>query len=197
MPDDRIILKAAPNRLLGERIVVRSYTDEDAEELHEAIQESTEHLRPWMPWYNQHATVADTLDYLRRAQAAYLLREDFSLGIFSHEGRFLGSSGIHVRDWNLPSFEIGYWIRQSEEGKGYITEAASLLTVWAFETHDAKRLIIRCFDRNVRSAAVAERLGYTFEGTMRNLLRDPAGDLVDMRCYSMLPEEYRRQRTRW
>ncbi len=192
LSDERPILRPAPGQLVGERIVVRGYTDADAEVLNEAIQESIEHLRPWMPWCDQHATVADTLVYVRRAQAEYIMRNGFPMGIFSHGGRCLGSSGLHVHNWDLPSFEIGYWIRQSEEGKGYVSEAVRLVTAYAFDAFGAERIIIRCLERNTRSAAVADRLGYVYEGTMRHHLRDPAGKLANMMCYSMLREEYER-----
>ena len=197
MPDDHPILKPAPGRLVGERIVLRSFVDADADELHTAIRESVEHVRPWMPWYDKHGSVADTLAYIRRTQAEFLLREGFHMGIFSLAARFLGGCGLHARDWTIPAFEIGYWIRKSEEGKGYVSEATRLLTICAFETLGAQRVLIRCNARNRRSARVAERLGYVLEGTIRHAERDTSGNLADMLWFSLIPEEYQRVRATW
>jgi RimJ/RimL family protein N-acetyltransferase len=189
MEDMQAVLRPAPGILTGDRVVVRGYRDDDAEEVFAAIQESVEHNRPWMLWYDSHRTVDDTLAYLRRTQAQYILREGFEMGVFSHSGRYLGGSGLHVRNWSIPFFEIGYWIRQSEEGKGYVTESARLLTRCAFETLGADRVTIQCDARNVRSAAVAERLGYVFEGTARHAGRGTSGELTDILTYSLLREE--------
>lgn len=197
MADERTILRPAPDVLTGERIVVRGLTDEDAEAIYDAIGESSEHLRPWMPWYNQHASVEDTLAFIRRTQVEWILREGFGMGSFGHDGRFLGGAGLGVHGWEVPAFEIGYWIRQTEEGKGYVSEAARLLTACAFETLGAQRVVIRCDVRNRRSAAVAERLGYVLEGTARRLIRDTTGNLADMRWYALLPDDYRRVRRDW
>jgi RimJ/RimL family protein N-acetyltransferase len=76
-------------------------------------------------------------------------------------------SGLHVRDWSIPMFEIGYWRRKRFEGQGYITEAVKGITRFGFEVMKAERIIIRCDEQNVRSAAVARRAGFTLEGILR------------------------------
>jgi RimJ/RimL family protein N-acetyltransferase len=190
MKDMQAVLRPAPGTLTGDRVVVRAYRDDDAQEVYAAIQESVEHNRPWLLWYDSHRSVEDTLAYLRRTQAHFILREGFEMGMFSHSGRYLGGSGLHVHDWRIPAFEIGYWVRRSEEGKGYVTEAARLLTQCAFETLEAERVTIQCDARNVRSAAVAERLEFVFEGTARHAGLNTSGELADILTYSLLREEY-------
>jgi len=37
-------------RIESERLVIRCYNPRDALYLQKAVQESVEHLRPWMPW---------------------------------------------------------------------------------------------------------------------------------------------------
>lgn len=193
MPDSRPILLDVPDRLVGERVVVRAYSEEDVVPQYEAIQESIEHLRPWMPWYDQHESTTDTRAFVRRSMAQWILREEFVMGIFARDdGRFLGGSGLHAHDWQLPSFEIGYWLRASAEGHGYMTEAVRLVTRFAFDGLRAKRVIIRCDARNRRSAAVAERVGYQLEGRQRNAGTAPDGRLRDLLLYAMIPEDYER-----
>jgi len=192
MNHDRPILIDVPDRLQGDRIVVRALQDADAEAMHAAIQESVDHLRPWMPWYDQHRSIGDTLDYIRRSRAQFVMRESFPMGIVALEGGdFVGGSGLHPRNWKVPSFEIGYWVRKSCEGQGYVTEAARLLTALAFETLGAQRVMIRCDARNARSKAIPERLGYVEEGRMRHGEVDTSGNLADMLIFSMIPDDYR------
>ena len=89
------------------------------------------------------------------------MREDLPAGIWDkHTGRFLGGCGLHRIDWDVPSFEIGYWVRASESGKGYITEAVRLLTECCFETLNANRVFIRVVVENEKSQAIPRRLGF-------------------------------------
>lgn len=195
---DRPALLDFPQQIAGRRVVLRQFRDDDAAEVHAAIQESIDHIRPWLPWYDKHATAADTLEFIRRTRAEILLNESFGLGIFSAEnGDFLGGTGLGVRNWRIPAFEIGYWIRASQEGHGYITEATKLLTGVAFDVLAAQRLMIRCDSRNQRSRAVPERLGFVREGELRRDNIDTDGKPHDTLIYSMLPEEYDRLKETW
>lgn len=187
-----------PGPLFGDRTVVRGYTDDDAPGMFEAIRESVDHLRPWMPWTNTYRTVEDSRDYIRQCQSRFLLRTDFPMAMFRRtDGRYLGGTGVHIRDLRVPSFEIGYWVRVSEEAKGYVSEAVRLLTTCAFDTLEAERVMIRCDARNERSRRVAEGQGYVFEGRQRNAERDSAGELIDMLIYSMIRADFTQARLRW
>ena len=84
----------------------------------------------------------------------------------------IGGTGLHRINWNVPRFEIGYWVRTSYARQGYITEAVSGLTDFAFDTLGAKRVEIRCDALNERSAAIPRRLGFTLEATLRHEDRD-------------------------
>jgi RimJ/RimL family protein N-acetyltransferase len=83
-------------------------------------------------------------------------------------GDLIGASGMHDLNWSVPSMQIGYWVRTSMTGQGYITEAVRTLTRFAFDVLGACRLEIRCDERNERSAGVARRAGFVLEGVLRN-----------------------------
>ena len=179
--------------LRGPRVVVRPYRLEDADELFAAVEESRQHIWPWLPWGDQHQSVDDSRDFILRSQAKWLLREgDLNVGIFAADsGRYLGGAGLHIRGWDVPAFEIGYWLRGSAEGHGYMAEAVKLLTDFAFNTLGAQRVFIRCDARNTRSAAVAERLGFVREAHLRNEVRDATGELRDTLIFSLIPSDPR------
>ena len=107
--------------------------------------------------------------------------------------RYLGGTGFHPRDWDIGYFEIGYWIRASAEGRGYVTEAVRLLTDFVFHTLKANRLEIRCDELNVRSAAIPRRLGFVEEGRLRNLLSAHDGRLRTMIIFSLIPGEWQKE----
>jgi RimJ/RimL family protein N-acetyltransferase len=68
------------------------------------------------------------------------------------------------------------------------------MTCFAFEVLEARRLVIRCDTRNLRSKAVPERLGYVLEGCLRNSQMDTSGRPADMLVYAMTPQDYERAR---
>lgn len=180
------------DELRGERVVVRPYRESDAADLRAAVEESREHVRPWLPFADDHKTLDESRDWIIRCAARWLLREDFIVGLWdAASGEFVGGSGLHPRDWQVPSFEIGYWLRASAQGKGYMHEAAQLLTDYAFASLNAQRVLIRCDARNVRSAAVAERLGFVREGRLRHDSIANDGTVRDTLVFSLIPSDPR------
>jgi len=146
-----------------------------------------------MVWADEHERVEQSEEQVRKAACAFQERTELRLLLFlKGTGVLVGSSGLHEIDWDVPRFEIGYWVRTSFAGQGYITEAVRAITGFAFECLGARRVAIRCDARNERSARVAERAGYRLEGTLRNEARAADGQLGDTRIYAMLPEEYPR-----
>jgi RimJ/RimL family protein N-acetyltransferase len=178
--------------LRGERVLVRPYRVEDAEELRAAVEESREHVRPWLPFADLHQKVEETRDWILRGVAKRTLREDINCGIWDLEGwRFLGGVGLHSRNWDTGYFEIGYWLRRSAEGHGYISEAVRLVTDYLFTAWHATRVEIRCDARNTRSANVARRLGFLEEAHLRNHRRSSDGTLCDTLVFARIPSDPR------
>ena len=180
-----------PEELHGRRVLIRPYVASDAAAVKEAIEESREALRPWMPWWQTHQTLDESIDFCIRSRARWMLRENLNVGVWDREsGRYLGGSGFHDPQWRVPRFEIGYWLRTSAVGHGYMTEAVRVLTRAAFELLHANRVEIRCDSRNERSRHVAERCGYVLDGTLRRDSITTDGHLRDTLVFSLLPEEF-------
>jgi RimJ/RimL family protein N-acetyltransferase len=181
-----------PYRIETERLVVRCWEPKDALPFKEAIDESVEHLRPWMEWARQEPqTLDEKIELLRTFRGSFDLGTDFVYGIFSRDGSaVVGGSGLHRRD-EEGSLEIGYWLRVSETGKGYMTEAVSALTQAAFAWCGVERVDIRVAPANQASLNVARRLGYVEEGVLRRRGDPPAegGPRGDVVVFSLLAEE--------
>jgi ribosomal-protein-serine acetyltransferase len=184
------ILLDFPDHFETERLLIRAPRAGDAPAIHAAIQESLDHLKPWMPWAREDETVEELESFMRQMAARFILREDLPLMLWrKSDGLYVGGSGLHRMNWSIPSFEIGYWVRASLEGQGYISEAVNGITRFAFEVLTAERLEIRCDARNTRSAAVAQRAGYTLEGRLRHHDRDTQSNLRDTLLFSKLQGE--------
>ncbi len=191
-PTQHPTLIPLPEELRSDRLLLRPYRAEDAEALFAAVEESRDHLRPWVSWVDTFVSVEDARDYCLRCAANWLLRTDLTLGIFESEsGRYLGGTGFHTPNWELRSFEIGYWIRATAAGQGYVTEAVRLLVELAFGQLAARRVELRCDPRNEPSRRVAERTGFILEGHLRNAVLVSDG-LADALVFALVPEDVTR-----
>ena len=176
-----------PEQIFSERLALRAPGPDRAEAVVEAIAESIEELRPWLHWAQEVPSLEFQREWCGETLRRFRAREEFPFFLFERESDLLvGACGVVALDWNVPRFEIGYWVRSSRRGKGYITEAVRTLTRLAFERFGAVRVEIRCSSHNVRSARVAERLGFTLEGVLRNAGRHPDGSLRDTLIFARL-----------
>ncbi len=192
------ILRDLPDELIGERILIRPPRPGDGAAIFEAVEESRAEISPWLPWAAKTLAPSDSEQAARRGAARWLLREDLMVGIWDREtGRYLGGSGLHRIDWTVPSFEIGYWLRVSAWGQGYVTEAVQVLCRFAFETLGANRVEIRCDPENTRSSAVPKRLGFRQEAHLRNDVRDGAGALRGTLIFALTPDDYANAVVAW
>jgi ribosomal-protein-serine acetyltransferase len=185
------ILRDFPDQFETERLLICAPRAGDGKLHAEAHGESYPELKAWMLWALENPTSEDGEIYARGAAAKFASREDLVLFLFDkNDGVFVGSSGLNPLDWDVPSFEIGYWLRTSKVGYGYMTEAVQRITRFAFETLQAERVEIQCNPRNEKSAAVARRAGFIQEGHLRHNARDAEGRLSDTLIFGILRENY-------
>lgn len=186
------VLIDLPDELIGEHTVVRPYRAGDGVALFEAIDESRTHIVPWLPWGPMHSKPSDTEAFVRRARARYDQREDLPMCFLDRTtGRLLGGTGLHRIDWDVRAFEIGYWVRASAHGRGHVTEVVRLLTAMCFERLEANRVSIHVARGNRRSMAIPQRLDFTYEGALRNAIKDTDGNLHDRVIFAMTPTDWK------
>jgi ribosomal-protein-serine acetyltransferase len=88
---------------------------------------------------------------------------------------------------------IGYWIDADHSGKGILTNTAREFIDDGFKKYGFNRIELRAGTENTRSCAVAERLGFTYEGVLREIewLNDR---FVSHKLYSMLASDWNSKR---
>jgi RimJ/RimL family protein N-acetyltransferase len=176
-----------PGSLASKRLLLRPPGPADAVAINEGVRESFDALHRWMEWAVSPPSLEQTRAFCDDAARQRAAGTSCTMLIVDASGgELVGASGYARIDWKVPAFEIGYWCRTPLCGRGYVTEAVEVLTRHAFELLGARRVEIRMDDRNVRSAAVAERLGFELEGVLRHHVRDHLGNLRDTRVYSLV-----------
>jgi RimJ/RimL family protein N-acetyltransferase len=182
-----------PRRVLTDRLLLRPYAPDDAGLVKDAVDTSLEHLRTFMDWaWAAPEPVGVVRKRLRMFRDAFRHGDDWIYGLFDRDGSALvGGAGLHRRV-GPEALEIGYWIRASRVRQGLATEAAAALTRLAFECCGAVWVEIHVDPANSASLAVAERLGYLREATLRKRLPPirPGEPRRDEVVFSLLDEEY-------
>lgn len=159
-------LAAAPERIeLDADVVVRTYAPEDMPQLVDVVNRNLEHLRPFMPWAQQPATVeAQTAWWRGTMETRDDGTGDLAYGIFATSGALLGGTGFHVR--GAPGVvEIGYWLTADAAGHGLMTRVTAALVDVARQLDGVQQVEIKCDVANTRSAAIPRRLGFRLDRT--------------------------------
>ena len=138
-------------------VTLRRWRETDATALHQIVQESLEHLRPWMAWVADGYSPAAAADFVASTAADWARGTAYNYAIYV-QGRLAGAASLMARI-GPDGLEIGYWLHPSYLGRGVATRAAGLLAEEAFRV-GMKRVEIVTDVANFRSAAIPRRLGF-------------------------------------
>jgi len=146
------------------RLLIRKYERSDAQALGEGVTETLDSLLPWMPWAKREPLEeSQRIGLIESWNDNWNKEEDFVFGIFSINGEFTGSTGLHPR-LGPGVLETGYWIRKNYQGMGFASEAAYAMTIAGLKFGGIGKMVIRCDPANMKSARIPARIGYTARG---------------------------------
>ena len=166
-----------------------------AEEFAAHMDRAREHIRPWVgPSF-----VTDDVDGARATLQRYAdatARDGhriFGIWLDGLNGATAPTlvGGVMFVEFSAAAgtCEIGCWLEPAAEGRGLITAACRMLLGYAFDERGLHRAEWRCRADNARSSAVAERLGMTLEGVLREAWK--VGDtFYDKQVWSILAGEF-------
>lgn len=136
---------------------------------------------------------SDAREYVVSTESAW---KD-GLGVFfavvdRASGDVVGSIALHVLDRELANVEVGYWTAAPARGRGLTTQALRLLSDWALREAGVQRVQLRADVLNTASLRVAEKAGYTREGTLRaSGFNTRQSRRIDYAVFSLLPSDAR------
>ncbi|WP_116816957.1 GNAT family N-acetyltransferase [Pseudomonas syringae] len=176
-----------PAAIQTERLLIRVAKPGDGIVFNQAVAESAEHLQKWLAWATPTPGIDQSELICRHAYARFLLNEDLRALLFlKNNGALVGSSGLHNANWQLRSFEVGYWGRTQYLGAGLISEGVAALVSYALDNLMANRVFLTMDERNLASQRLAERVGFKYEGTLRHDRMSIQGGLRNTRVYSII-----------
>jgi len=156
-----------------------------------AVDRDRAYLGKWLPWVDQTTEVDYTVGFIKSSLEQFANNEGLAAGIWCGD-ELIGGIGTHRIDWLNRRVEIGYWIASRFQGRGIVTAACRVLIDHAFGEWKLNRVEIHCASGNEKSCAIPKRLGFQFEGVLREaqLLN---GEYLDIEVYSMLFRDWNRR----
>lgn len=104
---------------------------------------------------------------------------------------------IEVHTYKEHKGEIGFVLHPDYWNHGYITEAAKVVIIYAFEILQMERLSYSHFLDNKRSKRVCEKLQFQFEGILRKKFKRYDGIAIDEAVYSIIDTDYFNNKLAW
>ncbi|RMG89207.1 MAG: N-acetyltransferase [Chloroflexi bacterium] len=174
--------------IVNEAIELRLPVAKDAVPFFALIQRNRAYLRKYLSWVDWHKSIEETYRFFFFVHEGFYDKRRYNPLIF-YRGHVAGTVSLFDVDMVNDKAEIGYWLGEEYTGKGIMTQAARRLLRFGFHNLRLNRVILRAAVGNQPSIAVAKRLGFTFEGILRQdkMLH---GRYIDMELYSLLASEF-------
>jgi ribosomal-protein-alanine N-acetyltransferase len=118
----------------------------------------------FMSW-PRHRNLKDTEKFIEMTCELYEEACHYDWAVwYKKDHKVIGTMGLHNRDRELDSVEIGYIIAKDYWGRGLVTEGAGRLIKFVFQDMNIKIVRATCHPENMGSERVMQKLGMTFKG---------------------------------
>ena len=174
----------------GKRIVLRSWKDEDIEDMVEGL--NNINVSKWLAAVPYPYTEKDAKDFISKAKQLEQNSKDLMLAIvLKEDNKVIG--GISIENINKKDGTCtgGIWLNEKYQKNGYGTEAFSVRAEYCFEKLGLRRLENGYFANNEKSKKMQEKLGYKNEGIRRKRYLCLATNEYNDECITgLLKEEF-------
>jgi len=149
---------AVPFLIETPRLVIRSFTLQDAEALHDRVFGDDE--------------ASPSFDRTRASVERFMRHErEHGFGLWAVElkqsGELIGDCGLYLVQGVGPDVEVAYHFGKEWWGQGYATEAASACLGYGFKECGLSEIIAICFPEHKASRRVMEKSGMRYVGPAR------------------------------
>jgi ribosomal-protein-serine acetyltransferase len=175
---------------VNEETQLRLFEERHVEDYFALIERNQAYLHEWIAVPAYEGAVETLKAYVKQRLLHFVEGSGYHLGIW-YQDALVGILDYRL-NWRGRNVELGYWLDAAMQGKGIVTQVCRTMLWHAFQEHQLHKVVISCATDNPRSRAVAERLGFTQEGILRQAdrLHDRYVDIV---FYGLLKEEWHAQ----
>lgn len=175
-------------RLETERLILRQFKIEDYVEMYNnwACEDAVTKFLTWQTHTNQDVTKSVLADWISK----YANKDFYNWAIeLKEENRLIGNiSVVSLREETLSAI-LGYCMGSKWWGKEIMPEAGKAVLKYLFEEVGFNRIAANHDKNNPNSGRVMQKIGMTYEGTLRSAGFCNQGIIDDVR-YSILKSEW-------
>lgn len=175
-------------RFETERLILRQFKIEDYVEMYNnwACEDAVTKFLTWQTHTNQDVTKSVLADWISK----YANKDFYNWAIeLKEENRLIGNiSVISLREETLSAI-LGYCMGSKWWGKEIMPEAGKAVLKYLFEEVGFNRIAANHDKNNPKSGRVMQKIGMTYEGTLRSAGFCNQGIIDDVR-YSILKSEW-------
>jgi len=168
------------------RLMLRPPGGDEADLVLASIRETIGPLARWMTWCHPGYAREHAAGWIDTTRAAWDAGGAYEFLVFERSGRHVGAVGLNQINREHGFANLGYWVRQSSQRRGFAVEAVRRLARFAFDEARLARVEIVAAEGNEASRRVAELAGARFECVARNRLL-LHGTPVAAAMYSLVP----------
>ena len=167
-----------------------------ADRLFELVKKNSELFSRWLVWVESTKTVHDTRTFIQSAMNNYSNHQEVNCVIVYDEVVVgdIALLGMGRKHNGTKQGELGYWLDSDYHGKGIMHRCAKKMIEIGFNYYDLDKILLRCAVANNRSCNVAQKLGFTLEGHIRDDILIN-GKMLDANLYGLLREEFKIMRS--
>jgi ribosomal-protein-serine acetyltransferase len=173
---------------LGEGADLRFLEMRHAAELLAFVEMNRAHLDEYLGWTHGMRQGEDAEKFIKRGITRYGEDGLPYVGIWQ-DGVMAGGILFFPLEARIGATEIGYWLGREFTGRGLMSRAVLAMLSYCFDALKLNRVALGADVGNAPSRALAERLGFVYEGTQRNAWIHN-GQRVDIAFYAMLATDW-------
>ena len=158
---------------------LRPLRADDAPDIFTAIDTQREHLGRWLPF----VAATHRVEQTREVVASMLADPANPVFTLRVRDAFAGLIGFKSADSRTRTVEIGYWLREEQQGKGIMAAAVWTLCDLAFGEMGMRRVEIRCGTGNLPSNRIPQRLGFLRSHVELQGEQLSDGEWIDLNVY--------------
>lgn len=176
----------SPDLVVQPDVRLTSLVASDADALVECFADAD--LRRWLPLPNPYTREVAETWCTETSEELRASGRGLVVAIRSSSTELVGSLDAKRVDWRARTLELSYWTAPAHRRQGIMTASVRTLATWFITTLAFQRVELRIAPENAASQAVADRSGFTREGTARNAGFTDAGR-TDLVIHSLIPED--------
>ncbi len=173
---------------INDSLILKPAHTDFAEEIFSIVDQQREYLGEWLSWVSFTNAVENTQKFLTSAMQWNIDGHQNTWFIFNN-GNICGSIGYVKINHADHNGEIGYWLSETSQGLGIMTQACQKIIEYGFTKLGFKRIEIRVIKENEKSIAIPKRLHFTAEGIHRQSIFLHS-KFWDTYMFSLLQQEF-------